>query len=139
MRSTIIILIIIFSIKFNVQAQTADSIPQINYDSVTYDNYLKANWDGLIMNTKEAIKNGFETITIRKRNWHLIGSDEQTLAFKRVRSISIDEHFIGADIHIKVVGGTASVFCLSKGDARKIKEILLEFNANGTGTTINVV
>ena len=80
-----------------------------------------------------------ETITIRKRNWHLIGSDEQTLAFKRVRSISIDEHFIGADIHIKVVGGTASVFCLSKGDARKIKEILLEFNANGTGTTINVV
>jgi hypothetical protein len=80
-----------------------------------------------------------ETITIRKRNWHLIGSDEQTLAFKRVRSISIDEHFIGADIHIKVVGGTASVFCLSKRDARKIKEILLEFNANGTGTTINVV
>jgi len=67
MRSTIIILIIIFSIKFNVKAQIADSIPQINYDSVTYDNYLKANWDGLIMNTKEAIKNGFETIAIRKR------------------------------------------------------------------------
>ena len=80
-----------------------------------------------------------QTITIRKRNWHLIGSDEQTLAFNRVRSISIDEHLVGADIHIKVVGGMASIFCLSKGDARKTREILLEFNANSTGTTINLV
>jgi hypothetical protein len=67
MRSTIIILIIIFSTTFYSQAQTADSIATIDYGSLTYDNYLKADWDGLIMNTKEAIKNGFETITIRKR------------------------------------------------------------------------
>ncbi|MCX6185730.1 MAG: hypothetical protein NTU43_01880 [Bacteroidetes bacterium] len=67
MRSTIIILIIFISSNFYVKAQTEDSIPQINYDSVTYDNYLKANWDGLIVNTKEAIDNGFETFAIRKR------------------------------------------------------------------------
>lgn len=67
MRSTIIILIIILSTTLYTQAQTEDSIPQINYDSVTYDNYLKADWDGLIVNSKEAIGNGFETIAIRKR------------------------------------------------------------------------
>lgn len=67
MRSTIIILIIIFSTSFYTQAQTEDSITQVNYDSVTYSNYLKADWDGLIVNTKEAIDNGFETIAIRKR------------------------------------------------------------------------
>ncbi len=67
MRSTIIILIIIFSTNLKIQAQTVDSIPQFNYDSVTYDNYLNANWAGLIMNAKEAINKGFETIAIRKR------------------------------------------------------------------------
>lgn len=67
MRSTIIILIIIFSTTFYSQAQTADSIATIDYGSLTYDNYLKADWDGLIVNAKEAINNGFETIAIRKR------------------------------------------------------------------------
>jgi hypothetical protein len=67
MRSTIIILIIIFSTTFYTQAQIQDSIATIDYDSLTYDNYLKADWDGLIVNTKEAIDNGFETIAIRKR------------------------------------------------------------------------
>lgn len=67
MRSTIIILIIIFSTTFYTQAQTEDSTATIDYELLTYDNYLKADWDGLIVNTKEAIDNGFETIAIRKR------------------------------------------------------------------------
>jgi hypothetical protein len=78
-----------------------------------------------------------ETITVRKRNKFLIGVDEQVIAFKYVRNITIDEHFVGADIHIKVVGGTASVYCLSKSDAEKIKEMLLEHN-NSRGGSITI-
>ena len=74
-----------------------------------------------------------ETITVRKRNKFLIGVDEQTIAFKYVRNISIDEHFVGADIHIKVVGGKASVFCFSKNDVDEIKDILLEYNQTKKG------
>jgi hypothetical protein len=77
-----------------------------------------------------------EVIIVSKRNWFLIGKDTQTLAFKYIRSINIDQHLIGADIHIKVVGGKASVFCLSKSDANRIKQILMEFNEKKKGKGI---
>jgi len=41
----------------------------------------------------------------------------------------IDRHLFGADIHIKVMGGSASVYCISKRDAKTIKNILLEYNS----------
>ncbi|MFY7667947.1 MAG: hypothetical protein ACOVQG_04335 [Crocinitomicaceae bacterium] len=69
-----------------------------------------------------------KTITIRKRNKSMFGVDEQVVTFKSVRNIKIDEHFVGADIHIKVLGGTASAYCLSKEDAKKIKQMLLDIN-----------
>ncbi len=84
----------------------------------------------LIIDTDE------ETITVSKRNRFLIGKDSQMLAFKFIRSITIDEHLIGADIHIKVVGGKASVFCFSKSDVDEIKEILLEYNQMKKGRSI---
>jgi hypothetical protein len=84
----------------------------------------------LIIDTDE------ETITVSKRNRFLIGKDSQILAFKFIRSITIDEHLIGADIHIKVVGGKASVFCFSKSDVDEIKEILLEYNQMKKGRSI---
>ncbi|MFM7682899.1 MAG: hypothetical protein ACKO7P_09145 [Bacteroidota bacterium] len=84
----------------------------------------------LIIDTDE------ETITVSKRNRFLIGKDTQILAFKFIRSITIDEHLIGADIHIKVVGGNASVFCFSKSDVDEIKEILLEYNQTKKGRGI---
>lgn len=77
-----------------------------------------------------------ETIIIKKRNKILIGVDEQVISFKYVRNITIDEHFIGADIHINVVGGTASAYCLSKSDANRIKEMLLEYNQMKKGKAI---
>lgn len=77
-----------------------------------------------------------ETITVSKRNWFLVGKDTQILAFRFIRSININQHLIGADIHIKVVGGKASVFCISKIDANKIKELLLEYNMNKKGRGI---
>jgi len=67
-----------------------------------------------------------KTITVRKRNSSLIGVDEQVIAFRSIRSVTVDEHTVGADVHIKVVGGTASAYYLSKDDARKIKEMLLD-------------
>lgn len=69
-----------------------------------------------------------ETITIRKRNRLLIGVDEEVHSFRYVRRITIDEHLVGADIEIKVVGGTAKAYCLSKSDCRQIKKILLDYN-----------
>lgn len=93
--------------------------------------------DALVMNGKGThilnpwhitINLAKETIEVKKRNSFLIGVDENVVNFKRVRSIKIDQHLIGADIHIKVVGGSLSVYCLSKSDAKKIKNILLEFN-----------
>lgn len=77
-----------------------------------------------------------ETITVYKRNWFLVGKDTQIIAFRFIRSININQHLIGADIHIKVVGGKASVFCISKSDANKIKELLLEYNMNKKGRGI---
>jgi len=69
-----------------------------------------------------------ETITIRKRNPFLIGFDEQIVSFRYIRSIIIDEHLFGADIHVKVLGGKASAYCIPKRDAKIIKNILLEYN-----------
>jgi hypothetical protein len=66
-------------------------------------------------------------------------SAKDVLIFNGKGSHVVNPWHITIDTDEETVGGTASVFCLSKGDARKIKEILLEFNANGTGTTINVV
>ena len=63
-----------------------------------------------------------ETITVRKRNAILIGVDEQVCAFRFIRSITIDQHLFGADIHIKIVGSYASAFCIPKSDAKEIKK-----------------
>ena len=69
-----------------------------------------------------------KTITLRKRNLILIGVDEVVHSFRYVRRVTIDEHLIGADIEIKVIGGTAKAYCLSKRDCRHIKEILVDHN-----------
>lgn len=64
-------------------------------------------------------------VTILKRNWYLINVDEETFQFSNVRHITIDKFLFGADIHIKMYSGTASIFCISKKDAKTIKEMLL--------------
>ncbi len=69
-----------------------------------------------------------ETVTVRKRNRYMIGVDEETLAFRFIRNIRIDQHLIGADIEIKAIGGTVTAYCLSKSDCKRIKQILMEYN-----------
>jgi len=101
--------------------------------------------NALVMNGKGAhvvnpwhiiIDTDEETITVRKRNAILIGVDEQICAFRFIRSITIDQHLFGADIHIKVVGGLASAYCIPKSDAKEIKKILLEYNQTKKGKGI---
>lgn len=78
-----------------------------------------------------------QTITIRKRNKYLIGVDEDTLAFRFIRRVTIDQHLIGADITIKAVGGSLTAKCLDKSACKKIKQILMEYNEHsGTKHTI---
>lgn len=76
----------------------------------------------LIVDTDE------QTITIRKRNKYLIGVDEDTLAFRFIRRVTVDQHLIGADITIQAVGGKLTAKCLDKSACKKIKQILMEYN-----------
>ena len=69
-----------------------------------------------------------QTITVRKRNKYLIGVDEDTLAFRFIRRVKIDQHLIGADITIQAVGGKLTARCLEKSARKRIKEILMEYN-----------
>ena len=79
-----------------------------------------------------------ETITVRKRNYILIGVDEEVCPFRFIRHITIDEHLVGADIEIKVFGGTANVYCMSKKDCKQIKQMLIEYNSHKKGKGIIV-
>jgi len=69
-----------------------------------------------------------ETITVKKRNWYLINFDTQTFAFKYIRNIEVDTHLFGADIKIKVMGGTAVAYSIAKRDARAIRDNLIAYN-----------
>lgn len=69
-----------------------------------------------------------QTITIRKRNSYFIGTDEDMLAFRYIRRVTIDEHLFGADITISAVGGKVTACGLEKSDCKRIKQILTDYN-----------
>jgi hypothetical protein len=69
-----------------------------------------------------------ETITIEKRNWHLIGKDSDTLAFRFIRKITVNEHLFGADVYIKAIGGSVSGKYFPKRKIKAIKQELIEYN-----------
>lgn len=69
-----------------------------------------------------------ETITVSKRNKYFIGTDEDTLAFRYIRRVTIDQHFVGADITISAVGGKVTACGLDKKDCKCIKQILMDYN-----------
>ncbi len=64
-------------------------------------------------------------LTVRRRNWHLISVDEEVLRFTSIRSVKVDRHFLGANLMIKVPSGKIEVLYLSKKDARRIANLLL--------------
>jgi len=64
-------------------------------------------------------------ISVKKKNLYLIGEDEELFKITNVRNIKIDELLFGANIYIKVIGsGTIECFCIPKGDAKKIRNML---------------
>lgn len=77
-----------------------------------------------------------QTITIEQRNWYLIGKDSTTMAFRFIRNVEVNEHIVGADISIKVLGSTATARYISKQDAKKIKDILINFNQKNNSSII---
>lgn len=74
-----------------------------------------------------------QTITVKKRNWHLIGSKIDIYAFRFIRHIQIEEHIFGADIQISIMGGSANVACLTKRNAEEIKRLLMLYNQERKG------
>lgn len=76
----------------------------------------------LIIDTDE------QTITVSKRNKFLIGTDQETLAFRFIRRVEINEHLIGADITIQAVGGKLTACSMAKNDCKRIRQILMEHN-----------
>ena len=69
-----------------------------------------------------------ETITIGKRNWYFIGKDTDTLAFRFIRKITVNEHLFGADVFIKAIGGSVNGKYFPKSKIRLIKKELIEYN-----------
>lgn len=69
-----------------------------------------------------------ETITIEKRNWYFIGKRSETLAFRYIRKININEHLFGADISIKAIGGQVNGKCFPKSALLRIRSELIKYN-----------
>ncbi len=69
-----------------------------------------------------------QTITLSKRNKILIGVDEDTIAFRFIRRVTIDQHVLGADITINTINDSITACCMDKKDCKKIKDILMEYN-----------
>jgi hypothetical protein len=96
-----------------------------------------SKWFTLLMNLKlEHVINPWvfiidlnkEIITIEKRNWYFLGKNSNTIAFKFIRVIDINEHVFGADIYVKAIGGWVSAKYLPKRDLKNIRKILIEYN-----------
>lgn len=68
-------------------------------------------------------------VHIEKKNWYLIGKDEETFQFTSVRRVKIDRSLFGADLHIRMYAGSASVFGISKRSAKAIATMLLDVQA----------
>ena len=77
-----------------------------------------------------------EIIKVSKRNWFLIGENRNVVAFRFIRSITIDEHLFGGDIRIRVTGGYVSAYYMPKKDLGKINKMLMDYNQTKRGGII---
>ncbi len=77
-----------------------------------------------------------EIITITKRNWYYFGIDTDTIAFKFIRKININEHLFGSDIWIKAIGGSVSAKYLPKKEMIIIRQKLIDYNQTKTNHII---
>lgn len=75
-------------------------------------------------------------LIVKKRNWHFVGYDEEIFALKSVRNVKVDTHIFGADITIKFLVGEVQIFFLTKQDAKKIRDILINNDWDNDETDI---
>lgn len=69
-----------------------------------------------------------EIITVTKRNQYYIGIDTETVSFRFIRRIKINEHLFGGDISIRTIGATITACYLPKKSLVEIRQALLEYN-----------
>ena len=91
--------------------------------------FFSGKWWDILCPCVLALNYQDNILKVSKRNWFLIGADEQIVPFRLIRRININTHFWGSDIEISVFGsGKISAYCLSKSDAQEIKNVLIDNN-----------
>ncbi len=98
--------------------------------------FLNLKLEYIIIPWKIRVDTDNEIITVEQRNWFLIGKDSNTVAFRFIRSVHINEHISGADITIKVFGNSVSAYYISKKRARAIRQILINYNQGNNSNII---
>lgn len=71
-----------------------------------------------------------EHIEFKRRNWHLISEDTETLHFKNITGVTVDSHMFGTTITIKSTGtDPILVRGFWKKEAKEIKELCAKYIA----------
>lgn len=69
-----------------------------------------------------------EHIEFKRRNWHLISEDTETLHFKNITGITVDSHLFGTTITIKSTGNDPiQIRGFWKKEAQKIKDLCAKY------------
>lgn len=65
-----------------------------------------------------------EHIEFRRKNWHLVSEDSETLHFRNITGVTVDSHMMGTTITIKSTGNDPIlVEGFWKKEAKQIKEL----------------
>lgn len=69
-----------------------------------------------------------EHIEFKRRNWHLISEDTETLHFKNITGITVDSHLFGTTITIKSTGNDPiQIRGFWKKEAKEIKDLCAKY------------
>lgn len=72
-----------------------------------------------------------EKIEFRRKNWHLISEDTETLHFKNITGVTVDSHLFGSSITIKSTGNDPiNVHGFWKKEANEIKALCAKYINN---------
>ncbi|CAM4293385.1 SHOCT domain-containing protein [Gillisia limnaea] len=71
-----------------------------------------------------------EHIEFKRRNWHLISEDTESLHFKNITGVTVDSHLFGTTITIKSTGNDPiQIRGFWKKEAAKIKDLCANYIA----------
>ena len=71
-----------------------------------------------------------EHIEFKRRNWHLVSEDTETLHFKNITGVTVDSHLFGTTITIKSTGtDPILVRGFWKKEAKEIRELCAKYIA----------